>query len=120
MLRLQERGMIVLPPPRSHHTPQARHLHRPAPVPVDDSPLSGSLAGLGPIILRQVRRTPQEQIFSGLIESHHYLGYRQPVGEHLSTMLPSGPCVHLIDTGFRRNDGRSIFATCAAVSSARL
>jgi hypothetical protein len=83
MLRLQERGLIQLPPPRSRHTPQGRHLRRPAPVPVDDSPLRGSLAELGAITLRQVRRTPQEQIVSGLIESHHYLGFRQPVGEHL-------------------------------------
>jgi len=41
------------------------------------------LADLGPVVLRQVRRTPQEAIFNGLIEYHHYLGYRQPVGEHL-------------------------------------
>jgi hypothetical protein len=50
---------------------------------VDESPLACPLADLGPVVLRQVRRTPQEAIFNGLIEHHHYLGYRQPVGEHL-------------------------------------
>jgi len=28
-----------------------------------------------------VRRTPDEALFNGLIEHHHYLGYTQPVGE---------------------------------------
>lgn len=83
LLRLHERELIELPPPRSKHTPQARHSRRPAPPCVDESPLACSLADLGPVVLRQVRRTPQEAIFNGLIEHHHYLGYRQPVGEHL-------------------------------------
>lgn len=83
LLRLHERKLIELPPPRSKHTPQARHLLRPAPPCVDESPLVCSLADLGPVVLRQVRRTPQEAIFNGLIEYHHYLGYRQPVGEYL-------------------------------------
>jgi hypothetical protein len=26
-----------------------------------------------------VRRTPDETLFDGLIETHHYLGYTQPV-----------------------------------------
>lgn len=83
LLRLNERKLIELPPPRSKHIPQARHSRRPAPPCVDESPLACSLADLGPVVLRQVRRTPQEAVFNGLIEHHHYLGYRQPVGEHL-------------------------------------
>jgi hypothetical protein len=83
LLRLQERGFVQLPKPQSDQTSQTRHQHRPAPAPVDDSPLACTLAELKPIILRSVRRTPQEAIFNGLVESHHYLSYRQPVGEHL-------------------------------------
>ncbi len=30
-----------------------------------------------------VRRTPAEKIFGRLRQAHHYLGYTQPVGEHL-------------------------------------
>ena len=41
------------------------------------------LAELGPIEIRQVRRTLEEKLFNSLMESHHYLGYTQPVGEHL-------------------------------------
>lgn len=38
---------------------------------------------LGPIEMRQVRRTPEEKLFNRLMQAHHYLGYTQPVGEHL-------------------------------------
>ena len=30
-----------------------------------------------------VRRTPEERLYQSLIHHHHYLGYTQPVGEHL-------------------------------------
>jgi len=42
-----------------------------------------SLAGWGPVEIRQVRRTPAEKLFNQLMAAHHYLGYTQPVGEHL-------------------------------------
>ncbi|MGO9120346.1 MAG: Druantia anti-phage system protein DruA [Desulfomonilaceae bacterium] len=35
----------------------------------------------------QVRRGPLEELFGGLIEQHHYLGYCQPVGEHLKYLV---------------------------------
>ena len=38
---------------------------------------------IGPIELHRVRRTPLERIHDGLIAQYHYLGYTQPVGEHL-------------------------------------
>jgi Druantia protein DruA len=34
-----------------------------------------------------VRRTPQEALFNSLVEHHHYLGYEQPVGEHLKYLV---------------------------------
>lgn len=45
--------------------------------------LACSLSNLGPIEIRQVRRTPEEKFFGSLMQAHHYLGYTQPVGEHL-------------------------------------
>lgn len=33
--------------------------------------------------LQQVRRTADEELFNSLLEHYHYLGYEQPVGEHL-------------------------------------
>jgi hypothetical protein len=46
-----------------------------------------SLRELGALELRQVRRTPEEPAFNGLVQVHHYLGYTQPVGEHLKYIV---------------------------------
>jgi len=56
-------------------------------VALDTTPTLGPLAGLLPVVFEQVRRTPKEALFEGLIEEHHYLGYRQPVGEHLKYLV---------------------------------
>jgi hypothetical protein len=37
--------------------------------------------------LQQVRRTAEESLFNSLMEEHHYLGYEQPVGEHLKYLV---------------------------------
>jgi hypothetical protein len=50
----------------------------------------GRLADLGPLTFRQIRRQPDEALFNGLIETHHYLGYTQPVGEHLKFLVQAG------------------------------
>ena len=42
---------------------------------------------LRPLEFEQVRRTPQEPLFNSLMEEHHYLGYEQPVGEHLKYLV---------------------------------
>ena len=34
-----------------------------------------------------MRRTAQEPLFNSLMEEHHYLGYEQPVGEHLKYLV---------------------------------
>ena len=56
-------------------------------VDVDQAPLQTSLAELGPLEVRQVRRTPEEAMFNSLLQQHHYLGYAQPVGEHLKYVV---------------------------------
>jgi hypothetical protein len=38
----------------------------------------------------QVRRTPEEALFNSLMEQYHYLGYEQPVGEHLKYLVKAG------------------------------
>lgn len=87
MLQLHRAGHIELPPVRlTNPNPLARR-RRPMPVLVDRSPIHGHLADLGPLDVRQVRRTGEEVLFNGLIEMHHYLGYVQPVGEHLKFLL---------------------------------
>jgi hypothetical protein len=89
LLRLEREGYIVLPPRKS--TPPNPFLHRrpPEPVSVDETPIETSLDNLFPIKICQVRRSPSEKLFNGLIAQYHYLGYRQPVGEHLKYLILS-------------------------------
>jgi hypothetical protein len=60
---------------------------KPQAISIDATPVRGGLADLRPISLQQVRRTSEEPVFNGLIEQHHYLGYEQPVGEHLKYLV---------------------------------
>jgi hypothetical protein len=52
-------------------------------------PVRAALKDLLPLTFRQVRRTAEERTFNALIETHHYLGYTQPVGEHLKYLVCS-------------------------------
>jgi hypothetical protein len=88
MLQLHRTGLIQLPPVRRvNPNPLAR---RRAPAPLLNprwEPVQGALADLGPIEIRQVRRTPEEKLFGSLLQAHHYLAYTQPVGEHLKYLI---------------------------------
>lgn len=87
MLALSRAGHIELPERRQvPRNPLAKRA-KAAPVKVDVEPISGTLAELGPLEFRQVRRTENEALFNGLIEAYHYLGYTQPVGEHLKFLV---------------------------------
>lgn len=87
MLALHRAGHIELPPVRQTPTNPLAKRVKPAPVEVDTTPIRTDLAGLGPLEMRQVRRTDDEPLFCGLIEAHHYLGYVQPVGEHVKYVI---------------------------------
>jgi hypothetical protein len=91
MLALDRGGHIQLPPPKiTRHNPLLRR-RRPDVPDIDASILEASLKDLGALEFRLVRRTPEEVLFNGLIEHHHYLGYVQPVGEQLKyTIYASG------------------------------
>lgn len=89
MLELHRAGYIKLPPVR--YVPPNPLVRRSKPVPpaaiIDTTPLSASLAEILPLEFRQVRRTIEEPLFNSLLEQHHYLGYTQPVGEHLKYLV---------------------------------
>lgn len=87
MLTLERAGHVRLPSAKGSHANPLTVRRRPHRPEIDASPVSGSLKDLGPLEFRLVRRTREEQIFNGLIEHHHYLGYAQPVGEHLKYMI---------------------------------
>jgi hypothetical protein len=87
MLALCRAGHIDLPAVRQQPCNPLATRARPPLAEVDRTPIHASLRELGPLTFSQVRRTPQEATFNSLLESYHYLGYRQPVGEHLKFMV---------------------------------
>ena len=89
LLQLEVQGFIELPPrKKSPPNPLSRH-QKPVMIKVDQTPRVGKLSDLRPIELVLVRRTPLERLYRSLIEEHHYLGYRRPVGEHLEYLAMS-------------------------------
>ncbi len=87
LLALHRAGQLVLPPPRWRSTRPWRPRTSAPPVAVDTTPLVGSLRDLRPLEIRQVRRSPDEGLFNGLLAQYHYLGYQQPVGAHLKYLV---------------------------------
>lgn len=73
LLLLESKGYIKLP---------AKKCNPPNPLAKRKKPI--------PIRLEQVRKTAFETLFNGLISEHHYLGYTQPVGEHLKYVAFAG------------------------------
>lgn len=86
LLLLEEKGFITLPPRKCTPNNPLSNRKKPAVVKVDTTPLNCSVSDLLPITLKLVRRTPFEKVFNGLVNEYHYLGYTQPVGEHLKYM----------------------------------
>ncbi len=88
LLMLERAGEIQLPPVRrliQGQRPTDRK--KPEALSIDTSPLECGLKELGPIDIRQVRRTVDEPLYNSLIQHHHYLRYEQPVGEHLKYLV---------------------------------
>lgn len=87
MLELHRAGLIELPPVRCC-PPNNVTARRAPPTPsLDTTPIVGTLRELGPLEVYQVRRTQTEALFNALIDAYHYLGYTQPVGEHLKYLV---------------------------------
>ncbi len=87
MLMLHRAGEIELPPVRQTPLNPLVRRQRPAPILIDTTPMRGSLSQIQPLEFQPVRRTADEPLFNSLIAHHHYLGYEQPVGEHLKYVV---------------------------------
>lgn len=88
MLALHRAGHIRLPEKKANPpNPLAQRCKPTTDLLLDESPVDGPLKMLQPLVIRRVRRTGSESLFNSLIERHHYLGYMQPVGEHLKYMV---------------------------------
>ena len=87
LLMLHRGGEIELPEVRQVSLNPFVQRDKPQPVLIDVTPLTCALADIRPLSFQQVRRTSDEPLFNSLMEQHHYLGYEQPVGEHLKYLV---------------------------------
>ncbi len=91
LLALHRAGHIELPAKRQSPPNNVIAHRRVSEVqPYSTSPLAGSLASLGPLEIRLVRRAEGEGLFAHLLCRYHYLGYSRPVGEHLKYLVMAG------------------------------
>ena len=87
LLMLHRAGEIQLPEVRFVARNPFVKRERPQPMLIDTTPVIAPLNELRPVDVQQVRRTGDEPLFNSLIEHYHYLGYEQPVGEHLKYLV---------------------------------
>ena len=82
LLTLHRNGLLDIPPGKH----DGRNLKRNRSVPIvltDQSAIRGKPPDLPTVQLKLVRNTPLEALYNSLVQQHHYLGYRQIVGNHL-------------------------------------
>jgi hypothetical protein len=87
MLALERAGYIELPAKKRDPLNPLVYREKPLPVAMDSDPIEGPLSPILPLEICQVRRTVLEKLCDSLIEQYHYLGYCQPVGEHLKYLV---------------------------------
>ena len=86
LLALHRAGHIELPPAR-RSCPLGPMRRTPSRTMLRWDLIEGPLSDILPLEITQVRRTGDEALFDSLVETHHYLGYTQPVGEHLKYLI---------------------------------
>ena len=82
LLTLHRKGLINLPPRLISAHNDKRNRSIPV-VDIDQTPLQKKLSTFPPVKLKMIRNTSLETLFNSLVQQHHYLGYRQIVGNHL-------------------------------------
>jgi len=93
LLKLERRGFIELPPhqrmPRkAARTCRKRRKGRPPTAEHVCEPICARLAGLRPLRVSIARPgSADAKLFNGLLAQHHYLGYRNTVGENLRYLI---------------------------------
>ncbi len=86
LLALHRAGHIELPPARKSN-PLGPKRRTPSRTTLRWNAIEGRLSDILPLDIAQVRRSSDEALFDSLVETHHYLGYTQPVGEHLKYLV---------------------------------
>jgi Druantia protein DruA len=80
--KLDAQGLIALPPPVRSANNVFRHRSEVA-IALDQTSIDSQLSELAPVRALPVANDAQAQLFRGLMQAHHYLGYTGPVGENL-------------------------------------
>ncbi|MCZ6829294.1 MAG: DUF4338 domain-containing protein [Gammaproteobacteria bacterium] len=87
LLRLEKAGRIVLPP-RQRKSPNGFRNRSAVWVPHQSDPIAGDLGCLQPIkISRIATGSEQDRLFRCLLCGHHYLGYKNTVGENMKYLI---------------------------------
>jgi hypothetical protein len=94
LLKLEQRGWIVLPPRRRVPINRMRDKRLPeSPLSGPQPSVTGPLGALRPLTITEVS-TPsgisQRALLESLLHQHHYLGYRSTVGENLQYLVRDG------------------------------
>jgi hypothetical protein len=89
MLALHRAGHIQLPAKKMTPSNPLAKRRGPRKIAIDRRPIEGQLSTIKPLWFKQVRRTDAETLFNSLLAQYHYLGYTQPVGEHLKYIVYS-------------------------------
>ncbi len=107
MLALERAGYIELPTKKQNPLNPLVQREKPPVAVIDPRPIESPLSSILPLEIHQVRRTPFEKLCNSLIEQYHYLGYCQPVGEHLKYLVFTGqrPVACLIYSSAPRHIG---------------
>ncbi len=88
MLELHRSGHLELPPRRFKTRNPLAERAKPERLPfLVWNVIEARVGDIRPLQFRQVRRTGEEELFGSFIETYHYLGYTQPVGEHLKYLI---------------------------------
>jgi hypothetical protein len=83
LLKLEQRGLIQLPPRRRRCPNRMRLVPKGTDAPLAP-PITARLAPLRPVRIQEVSRKPRDrQTLARLLHQHHYLSYTSPVGENL-------------------------------------
>jgi hypothetical protein len=82
LLTLNRNGLISLPP-RLHSANNEKRNRSIPIIEIQQTPLNGKPSQFQPVSLQLVRNTSLEPLYNSLIQQHHYLGYKQIVGNHL-------------------------------------
>ena len=82
LLTLKRKDLIALPP-RLKNANNHKRNKTIFKIDIDQTPLKRDISLLPPVELKMVRSTDSELLYNSLVHYHHYLGYRQIVGNHL-------------------------------------